>query len=152
VPRIYCTSAAREAAMRHTGPVVAVLMLFGLLAAAASGEETNAAAKIVVSSSPAASTVGLRLVEGVMTFRGQRYLLTMRGAEGATAAVGSVSNLSRVRDIEGVYRIANGELRNDAGVRLRFDPPLALQAGEVQIEIASRIYPKVSTGQGNSVE
>jgi hypothetical protein len=92
------------------------------------------------------------LVEGVMTFRGHTYLLTLRGVAATTSAVGSVSNLVRARDIEGVYRLADGELRNDAGVLLRFQPPLALQGDEVQIEIASRIYPKVSTGQGNSVE
>lgn len=138
--------------MSRTGAAVTVLMLVGLLAAAAGGEDPQVVAKIAVSSSPAGSTLGLHLVEGVMTFRGRTYLLTLRGTAGAASAVGSVSNLVRARDIEGVYRLADGELRNEAGVRLRFDPPPALQAGQLQIEIASRIYPKVSTGQGNSVE
>jgi len=138
--------------MSRTDAAVTAMVLIGLLAVAAAGEDAPVVAKITVSSSPAASTLGQRLVEGVMTFGGRTYLLTLRGVTGATSTIGSVSNLVRARDIEGVYRPADGELRNDAGVRLRFDPPLPLQAGELQIEIASRVYPKVSTGQGNSVE
>jgi hypothetical protein len=137
--------------MMSRAAAASVLMLFGLLGVAAGGEQAPVA-KITVSSSPAASTLGVRLVEGVMTFRGHTYLLTLRGVAATTSTVGSVSNLVRARDIEGVYRLADGELRNDASVRLRFDPPLALEAGQVEIQIASRIYPKVSTGQGNSVE
>jgi len=131
---------------------VALLVLVGLLATPASGGDLPVVAKITVSSSPAASTLGLRLVEGVLTFRGRKYLLTLGGTTAATSAVGTVSNLSRARDIEGIYRFVDGELHNEAGVRLRFDPPLPLRGGELQVDIASRIYPKVSTGQGNSVE
>jgi hypothetical protein len=143
---------AGAATMSRTGAAVTVLVLVGLLAAAAGGEEPPVVAKITVSSSPATSTLSTGLVEGRMTFRGRTYLLTLRGTAGAASAVGSVSNLVRANDIEGVYRPADGELRNDGGVRLRFDPPLPLQGDQLQIEIASRIYPKVSTGQGNSVE
>ena len=129
---------------------VAAIVLASVLAGGAYGED--AIAKIAVSSSPAASYFGEELIEGVMHFRGRKYLLVLHGPSGALSSVGSVFGLRRARDIEGPYTSAPDGLRNPAGVTIRFDPPLVIRDGPLKIDLASKIYPKVSTGQGNDVE
>jgi len=126
------------------------IVLASALVGGASPEE-SAVAKIAVSASPAASYFG-QLIEGVMDFRGRKYLLTLQGTSGAVSSVGSVFGLRRARDIVGHYTPAADGLRNPAGVTIRFDPPLVIRNGPLQIDLASRIYPKVSTGQGNDLE
>jgi hypothetical protein len=139
---------------RHEGRWVSALVAIvvaSLVAASANGEE-SAVAKIAVSSSPAASYFGEELVEGVMDFRGRKYLLTLQGPSGAVSSVGSVYGLHRARDVVGPYTPTADGLRNPSGVTIRFDPPLVIREGSLRIDIASRIYPKVSTGQGGEVE
>jgi hypothetical protein len=125
-----------------------VILAASLLAGGARGGE-SAVAKIAVSASPAASYFGEELIEGVMEFRGTKYLLVLHGPSGAVSSVGSVFGLRRARDIAGPYTPAADGLRNPAGVTIRFDPPLEIHGGPLHIELASRIYPKVSTGQGS---
>jgi hypothetical protein len=129
----------------------AAILAAALLAGGVHAEE-SAVAKIAVSASPAASSLGERLVEGVMDFRGRKYLLTLQGISGPASSVASVFGLRRARDIVGPYTPAANGFRNPSGVTIRFDPPLAIREGPLQIELASRIYPKVSTGQGNDLE
>jgi hypothetical protein len=137
---------------RGAAGIAACIVLALLLATPGRAGEENVVARIAVSSSPAASTLGLSVVEGVMTFRGRDYLLTLRGAAASSSSVGSVSGLRRARDIEGYFRVEDGALLNESGVRVVFDPPLQIVDGRLQILVASRIYPRVSTGQGSRVE
>ena len=87
-----------------------------------------------------------------MDFRGQKYLLTLHGISGSAASVGLVFGLRRARDIVGPYTPTTDGLRNLSGVTIRFDPPLEIPGGTLQIELVSRIYPKASTGQGGGFE
>ena len=87
-----------------------------------------------------------------MDFRGRKYLLTLQGVSGRVSSVASVFRLRRARDIAGPYTPTAEGLRNPAGVTLRFDPPISISGAALRIELASRIYPKVSTGQGNDLE
>jgi hypothetical protein len=85
-----------------------------------------------------------------MSFRGSDYLLTLRGVTESTNTVGSVRGLKRPRDIEGVFEPSDQGLRNASGVTIRFDPPLSLGAGGLEIEVSSRRTPKVSGGHRES--
>ena len=127
------------------------ILVASILAGSVSAEET-AVAKIAVSASPAASYFGDRLIEGVMEFRGRKYLLTLQGITGPASAVGSVFGLRRARDIAGPYTQTADGLRNQSGVIIRFDPPLVIAEGGLRIDLASRIYPKASTSQGSDIE
>ena len=109
-------------------------------------------ATIVVSSSPAASVLGLTLVEGTLRRRDKVYLLTLRGTQPSTGSTGKVYGLGQPRDIEGAYKPADGGLRNDRGVTIVFDPPLDLSNGQLRIDLSSRVYPKASTGQRGTVD
>lgn len=109
-------------------------------------------ATIVVSSSTAASAFGLTLVEGTMRHRGKVFLLTLRGVQPAGASTGKVYNLGQARNVEGFYKSTAGGLRNDRGVTIIFDPPLALEGGQLQIDLSSRVRPKASTGQRGTIE
>lgn len=131
--------------------VVLVVCLASIMARAARAEDT-AAATIRVTASPAGSNVGARLVEGVMEFRGHRYLLTLRGVSGPVSSVGSVVGLVRPRDVEGPYTSTPEGLRNESGVTIHFVPPLEIPEGPLEIAVTSRIYPKASTGQGSDAE
>lgn len=133
--------------------------LIGLVAAAAlvarvswAEQARTADATITVSSSAAASALGLTLVEGVLRQRDKVYLLTLRGVQPTAGSTGKVYGLVQPRDIAGSYRPADGELRNDRGVRIVFEPPLDLQGGQLQIDLNSRVYPKASTGQRGTVD
>ncbi len=83
-----------------------------------------------------------------MDFRGGKYLLSLQGISGPASSVGSVFGLRRARDIEGPYTQTPDGWRNQSGVTIKFDPPLAIREGQLRIDLASRIYPKASTGQG----
>ncbi len=109
-------------------------------------------ASIVVSSSTAASALGTTLVQGTLQHRNEFYLLTLRGVRPGGASTGKVYNLGQARNIEGSYRRAGGELRNDRGVAIVFDPPLDLSADRLQIDLNSRVHPKASTGQRGTIE
>ncbi len=127
------------------------ILVAWILAGGAHAEQ-SAVAKIAVSASPAASYFGERLIEGVMEFRGRKYLLTLQGVSGSAASVGSVFGLRRAQDIVGPYTSTADGLRNESGVTIRFDPPLEIHRGPLHIELAARIYPKASTGQGGDLE
>src|SRR5262245_32949765 len=131
---------------------VALAILVASILAAGARAEDSAVAKIAVSTSPAASYFGEELIEGVMDFRGRKYLLTLKGPSGAVSSVGSVFGLRRARDIVGLYTPVADGLRNPAGVTIRFDPPLVIRDGPLHIQLASLIYPKVSTGQGGNFD
>jgi hypothetical protein len=87
-----------------------------------------------------------------MRHRGKVFLLTLRGVQPAGASTGKVYNLGQARNIEGSYRPAGGELRNDRGVAIVFDPPLDLPGGRLLIELNTRVHPKASTGQRGTIE
>jgi hypothetical protein len=133
-------------------PFAATVLLALLLSVSARADEAPVAT-IVVSSAPSGSSLGGRLVEGVMRFRDHDYLLTLRGVAESARTVGSVRGLLRPRDIEGVFESSDQGLRNASGVTIRFDPPLSLEAGRLEIELSSRFNPKNSGGQrGSGVE
>ena len=117
------------------------------------GEEARTPdATIVVSTSPAASVLGLTLVEGTLRLRGKVYLVTLRGVQPSIGSTAKVYGLGQPRDIEGSYTPSAGGLRNDRGVTIVFDPPLDLPGGHLQIDLSSRVYPKASTGQRGTVD
>jgi hypothetical protein len=142
-------SFAHGLAARCAGRTWAALAIFvaSIIVGGAHAAE-SALAKITVSASPAASYFGERLIEGVMEFRGRKYLLNLQGVSGSTSSVGSVFGIRRARDIVGRYTSTADGLRNESGVTIRFDPPLEIHGGPLQIELAGRIYPKASSGQG----
>ena len=126
---------------------VAVLAL--LLPASARSDEAPVAT-ITVTSATAGSSLGGRLVEGVMRFRDRDYLLTLHGVATSVTTRGSVVGLLRARDIEGTFRPADRALKNASGVAIRFDPPLSLEADRLEIEISGGMQPKVSRGHRDS--
>jgi hypothetical protein len=138
---------ARSGRRRACAVAVALLVLLNL--AAAHGDEAPAA-KIVVSSSTSGSSLGGRLVEGRMSFRGHEYLLRMEGVAETATTTGSVYGLLRPRDVAGVFEPVGDGLRNSSGVTIRFDPPLRLAGGKLVVEVASRIQPKLSGGAHES--
>jgi len=119
--------------------------LLALLLTAPAGADEPPVAKITVSSAPAGSNLGGRLVEGEMSFRSQDYLLTLRGVAQSVNTVGY--GLLRPRDIEGTFQSSDRGLRNASGVTIRFEPPLPLEAGRLEIELSRQISPKSSGGQ-----
>lgn len=120
--------------------------MLALLLAACTHVSDAPVATIKLSSATAGSSLG-SLVEGVMTFRGYDYLLTLRGVEQSAKSVGSVHGLVRSRDISGTYKPSDdGGLHNAAGVTIHFDPPIVVGAHGLEIELMSRRSPKVSTG------
>jgi hypothetical protein len=114
-------------------------------------------ATIRVSSAPSGSSLSGELVQGVMTLRGDDYIVALRGVATPVSSVGTAHDIVRPRDVEGVYarraggeRSTDDELRSASGVRLRFDPPLELPEGRLEVEVLSRRIPKVSSGHRES--
>jgi hypothetical protein len=129
-----------------------VAFLIASLLTPGANAQGSAVAKIAISASPTGTYFGERPVEGVMDFRGSKYLLTLQGISGSASSIASVFGLRRARDIEGPYTQTADGLHNPSGVRIRFDPPVSIGEGPLKISLASRLYPKVSTGQGNDLE
>ena len=134
---------------RAASSLAGTLLLAALLCAVARADDAPVAT-IKVSSATSGSSLGGRLVQGVMSFRGQDYLLTLRGVAESVTTVGSVRGLLRPRDIEGIFEPSDRGLRNTAGVTVAFDPPLRLEAGRLEIEVSSGVRPKVSGGHRES--
>jgi hypothetical protein len=130
---------------------MASVLLAGVVAAR-SGAGELPVGTIEVSASPLVAPLAERRVEGVLSFRGRRYLLDLRGVAGPASSEGSVFGLRRARDVVGPYTATAEGWRSESGAVIRFDPPLALDGGPLRIEIESRIYPKASLGQGNELE
>ena len=124
------------------------LLTLVLSAAALAADEPVATIK--VTSSTSGSSLSGRLVQGVMSFRGHDYLLTLRGIAESVNTVGSVRGMLRPRDIEGVFQPSDQGLKNGSGVTVAFDPPVKLEAGRLEIEVSSGIQPKVSGGHRES--
>ena len=138
--------------VRRRVSCIAAAVFLSLLPNATALADDEPVATITVSSATAGSSFG-RLVEGVMRFRGNDYRLTLRGVTESARTGGSVYGLLRPRDIEGVFQPSDQGLRNASGVTIRFDPPLALGAAGLEIEVSSRFSPKNSGGQhGSGVE
>ena len=123
-------------------------MLTVVIQAAGVRAAESPADKMKVSASPAAALYGGNLVEGVMDFHGRGYLVILQGVSGAPSSVGLVFGLQRLREIDGPYKPTEDGWRNSFGVTIRFEPPLAIPSETLRINVASQIYPKVSTGQG----
>lgn len=102
--------------------------------------------KISVSSAMAGSSLGGNLVEGFLRFRDGDYLLTLRGVARSINTRGAVYGARSARDIGGTYRLQNGALANSRGVVIRFDPPLELVEGRLEIEVSAGIQPKQARG------
>jgi hypothetical protein len=100
-------------------------------------------ATIRISSAPAG---GGGLVQGVMTFRGQEYLVELRGVTQPVEARGTVEGLKQPRDVEGRYHASEGGLTNEAGVTLRVKPALAIGEKGLEVEVSSGVQPKTSRG------
>jgi hypothetical protein len=131
---------------RDQGRFVGRAILLALLLAAPARADEAPVATITLSSATSGSSLGGHLVEGVMSFRGRDYLLALHGIAESAKSVGAVRGLLRARDIEGVFEPSDQGLRNTAGVTIRFDPPLTLGAGRLEIEVLNQRYPKVSGG------
>src|SRR5262245_11077245 len=154
-PRARAERSARVRSVERRGRVPSAIgiALLGLLSNAPVRADEAPVATIVVSSATSGSTLGGRLVEGVMHFRDHDYLLTLRGVIEPVRTVGSVYGLLRPRDIEGTFQPSDQGLRNASGVTIRFDPPLSLGEGGLEVELSSRFNPKGSGGQrGSGVE
>lgn len=107
-------------------------------------------ATIEVTSATSGSSLGGRLVQGVMKFRDNEYLLTLRGVAKSANTMGAVRGLVRARDIEGVFEPSDGTLRSSKGVTISFDPALELEKGKLEVEVSNRRSPKVSGGHRES--
>jgi hypothetical protein len=126
-----------------------VAVVHALLVGTAAHADEAPAATIKVASATSGSSIS-GLVQGVMMFQGRDYILILRGVQGPVKSTGTVPRLLRARDIEGVYKPSGPELRSDSGVAIRFDPPLSLGEGPLEIEIQNRVSPKVSGGHRES--
>jgi len=139
---IVSARAARRAALVTT-------VLAGLLTGAcASGEYP--VATIRVASATSGSSLGGELVQGEMRFRDGDYIVALRGVSTPVRSVGTAQKLVRARDIQGVFEPSGDELKSRSGVTLRFDPPLKLTEGRLEIELLNRKTPKVSSGHPGS--
>jgi hypothetical protein len=127
------------------------LLIAGLVAARSRAAD-QPVGTIAVAASPLVTPLAERRVEGVLSFRGRRYLLDLRGVSGPGSSEGAVYGLRRARDIVGPYIATAEGWRNESGTTIRFDPPLALDGSPLRIELESRIYPKASLGQGSELE
>lgn len=145
-------SRAKACILRGRGPSVASAALLAFLVTARTRADEQPVARIAVTSATSGSSLSGNLVEGVMSFRDREYLLALRGVTEPAKTVGSVRGLLRARDIEGVFQPSDQGLRNTSGVTIRFDPPLALGAGGLEIQLLNRKYPKVSGGHSDGVE
>jgi hypothetical protein len=105
-------------------------------------------ATIRVSSASPGSSIGDQLIEGRMRFRDSDYLLTLRGLERSASSRGVVYGLLRASDIGTIFKPTDveGELRASSGVTIRFDPPLELSEGRLEVELSNRKTPKISHG------
>lgn len=137
----------QRSCLRDRGRLLASAVLLALVLTPAGRADEAPVATIAVSSSTSGSSLAGRLVEGVMSFRGQDYLLTLRGVAEPVNTVGSVRGLLRPGDIEGTFRPSDRALRNASGVTIRFEPPLPLVAGRLEIEVSRQMSPKSSGGQ-----
>ena len=138
--------------MTPRGSVATVALLLASIVAGGTGGEESPVATLTVSASLSESYLEERLVEGVMQFRGSKYLLTLHGVSGSASSLGSVFGLRRPRDIVGPYTSTAEGMRNESGVTIRFEPPLEIRGRTLRIELSSRVYPRASTGQGGDVE
>ena len=68
-------------------------LLLALWLGACAGADQAPVATIKVTSATSGSHLGGRFVEGRMDFRGNEYLLTLRGVEESAQSVGSVRGL-----------------------------------------------------------
>lgn len=116
-----------------------------LLIAGPSRAGDKPVAKIEISSE--ATAIG-PLVEAKMKFRGNDYVLTLRGLSERIRSEGTVDELRRAHDISGLFKPINseGDLRNASGVIIHFSPPLPLESDHLEIELFSRTTPKISEG------
>ena len=144
------TPLQRARVRRGPALLVAGTALLALLLTTRALADDAPVATIRVSSATAGSHLGGSLVQGVMRFRDREYLLTLRGVAHSATSVGSVTGLVRPRDIDGAFDASDQGLRNASGVVIRFDPPLSLEEGGLEIELSSRIHPKVSGGHRES--
>lgn len=138
--------------MKRRGTVAALAILLASIVAGVARGKESPVATVAVSASLADSYLEERVVEGVLQFRGNKYLLTLHGVSGSASSVGSVFGLRRPRDIVGPYTSTADGMRNESGVTIRFEPPLEIRGRTLHIELSSRLYPKASTGQGGDVE
>lgn len=125
--------------------IVGAAVLALALRSAALADEIPVA-RISVTSATAGSYLGGNLVEGFLQFGGGDYLLTLRGVARSVTTRGDVFGAKRARDIGGTYHLENGALANSNGVVIRFNPPLELAAGRLEIEVSAGIQPKQSRG------
>ena len=136
--------------MQHHSRVVRHWIVGAAVLALALGSAARAddvpVAKISVTSATAGSHLGGKLVEGFLRFRGGDYLLILRGVAQTVTTRGDVFGAKRARDIGGTYRSENGALKNANGVVIRFDPPIELSEGRLEIEVSAAIQPKQSRG------
>ena len=127
--------------------------LVALLSSARAFGDDKQVATIVVTSATAGSSLGGKLVEGVMHYRDRDYLLILHGVAKSVTTRGQVYAMPTAREIEGIYRPGAQGLQNKSGVTLRFDPPLQLEKDRLEIELSAGMQPKVSRGQrGSGVE
>ena len=119
-----------------------------LLGVRALGADEPDAVIMVTSANPGAS-IG-SLVQGRMRFRDQDYLLTLHGVAESVNSRGSVFGMQRARDISGAFRPAGDVLKNVSGVTIRFEPPLVLREGRLDVEITGLLQPKNTPGQPGS--
>jgi hypothetical protein len=138
--------------VKRRGTVAALAILLASIVAGVARGKESPVATVAVSASLADSYLEERVVEGVLQFRGNKYLLTLHGVSGSASSVGSVFGLRRPRDIVGAYTSTADGMRNESGVTIRFEPPLEIRGRTLHIELSSRLYPKASTGQGGDVE
>jgi len=138
--------------MRSRAVGVLLASASALLPGRAARADDPTVATITVTSATAGASFG-ELVEGKLRFRDREYLLTLRGVDTPVNARGTVTGMSRPREIEGTYEPSGDGLRNKNGVTIRLDPPLKLRTNRLEIEVTAGVQPKNPHGNpGAGVE
>jgi outer membrane immunogenic protein len=88
------------------GSLVVMLFVFGTVRLAATADST---ATVSIQTTSVAAGVGVQWGEGVLTFKGKKHSFSLQGLDlvgvgyAQVTARGTVSNLTKLSDFEGVY-------------------------------------------------
>jgi hypothetical protein len=129
--------------MKRTSTLAPLVFLLGLWLGGSAPAADPSVATIRISSAPAG---GGGLVQGVMTFRGQEYVVELRGLTAPANTHGVVEGVKQPRDVEGRYHASERGLTNESGVTLRVTPPLSVGEKGLEIEVTGGVQPKISRG------
>jgi hypothetical protein len=132
----------------YMGSLVVMLLVFGTVRLAAAADDASGTVSIQTTS--VAAGVGVQWGEGILTYKGKKYSFSLQGLDlvgvgyAQVSARGTVSNLTKLSDFEGVYAAAEAAasagsgpatitMKNPNGVTITIN---AVQEG-VQLKLAA---------------